>query len=94
VGKGKPVAAVVEAVLNGAALRVLLLDSMQTFTVAVCGVACASMSKRAAPEGAPESDAAAATVVGQPEPYAREAKSFTEMRALNRWVLGQGSRCW
>jgi hypothetical protein len=86
VGKGKPVAAVVDAVLNGATLRVTLLDSQQSATVAVCGVACASMSKRAPVDGAPESDASAATAIGQPEPYAREAKFFSESRALNRWA--------
>lgn len=110
VGKSKPVAGIVEAVLNGSTLRVTLLPDLTQVTVHVSGVQCPSMGKRppgasaavaAADSGAPavaadsSSDAAATPTVPapasapapvQPEPFAREAKWFTEQRALGREV--------
>ncbi|KAI8465187.1 MAG: hypothetical protein J3K34DRAFT_473642 [Monoraphidium minutum] len=115
VGKSKPVAGIVEAVLNGSTLRVMLLPDLTPVTVHVSGVQCPSMSKRppgagaavaaaesgtpAVPAAAGGDGAAAATAAptvpvaagagasqGQPEPFAREAKWFTEQRALNREV--------
>lgn len=53
VGKGKPVAGVVEAVLNGSTLRLTLLPDRTPVTVAVAGVQCPSMGKRPAPAAAP-----------------------------------------
>lgn len=125
VGKSKPVAGVVEAVLNGSTLRVTLLTDLTPVTVHVSGVQCPSMGKRppgaGATVGAAESgtpavangggDAGAAPTVPaaaaaaapapsaaapapstaapsapQPEPFAREAKWFSEQRALGREV--------
>jgi staphylococcal nuclease domain-containing protein 1 len=48
VGKGKPVAGIVEAVLNGSTLRLSLLPDRMPVTVAVAGVQCPSMGKRPA----------------------------------------------
>lgn len=62
-GKGKPVAGVVEAVLNGSMLRLTLLPDRMPATVAVAGVQCPAMGKRApAPAtaaAAPESNGTA-----------------------------------
>eukprot|EP00882_Tetradesmus_deserticola_P032320 GHRQ01036633.1.p1 GENE.GHRQ01036633.1~~GHRQ01036633.1.p1 ORF type:complete len:180 (-),score=60.09 GHRQ01036633.1:433-972(-) len=60
VGKGKPVAGVVEAVLNGGTLRLSLLPDRMPVTVAVAGVQCPSMGKRpaAAAAAAPAEPAA------------------------------------
>ncbi|KAF8068404.1 elongation factor G [Scenedesmus sp. PABB004] len=130
VGKGKPVAGVVEAVLNGSTLRLTLLPERTPVTVAVAGVQCPNMGKRPPPAAAPAPAAAngdaapaangdaapaaapapppaaggavtAASIAaagvapggaggagapGGPEPLAREAKWFTERRALGREV--------
>lgn len=57
VGKGKPVAGIVEAVLNGSTLRLSLLPDRTPVTVAVAGVQCPSMGKRpAAAQAAPAAD--------------------------------------
>lgn len=87
--RGKPMPAIVEAVLNGSCLRVLLLtDSSETryatVTVFLAGIQCPAMARKppvdpnAAPD-APKPEAA-------PEPFAREAKHFTEVKLLNREV--------
>ncbi|GBF98194.1 hypothetical protein Rsub_10694 [Raphidocelis subcapitata] len=106
VGKSKPVAGIVEAVLNGSTLRVTLLPDLTPVTVHVSGIQCPSMGKRppgagasvaAADSGTPavaaaDGAAAAAPAVPvapagpQPEPFAREAKYFSEQRALGREV--------
>jgi staphylococcal nuclease domain-containing protein 1 len=57
IGKGKPVAGIVEAVLNGSTLRLSLLPDRMPVTVAVAGVQCPSMGKR--PASAPAAPAAA-----------------------------------
>jgi staphylococcal nuclease domain-containing protein 1 len=123
-GKGKPVQAVVEAVLNGGLLRVIMLPDLTPASVAVCGVVCPSLNRRPAPGAAAAAPAAAAaapaaedgaaatepasaaapgslasklagaTLAGGPgapaagvtEPFAREARWFTEQRLLNREV--------
>mmetsp|Transcript_9984 Transcript_9984/g.28669 ORF Transcript_9984/g.28669 Transcript_9984/m.28669 type:complete len:953 (+) Transcript_9984:302-3160(+) len=76
-GKGKPLPAIVEQVLNGTSLRVLLLPSFHSATVMVCGLQAPSMGRRN-PEN-PEADPT-------PEPFARESRHFTEVRVLNREV--------
>uniref|UniRef100_A0A061S7B9 Staphylococcal nuclease domain-containing protein 1 n=1 Tax=Tetraselmis sp. GSL018 TaxID=582737 RepID=A0A061S7B9_9CHLO len=76
-GKGKPLPAIVEQVLNGTTLRVLLLPSFHTSTVMVCGLQSPSMGRR--DPGNPEAEPT-------PEPFAREAKHFAECRILNREV--------
>ena len=111
-GKGQPVAGIVEAVMNGSLLKICLLPEFQYVTVALCGVQCPGMGRRAqqpAPEDQPvvngddkaapkpaapltaaEVAAGAAPATGvqaQPEPFAREAKNFAEMRALNRCAV-------
>ncbi len=101
-GKGKQVSAIVEGVMNGSMLRVTLLPSLQSASIQVCGVQAPSMGRRAAADaeapaaaaaagGAPPSAAAIAAMPAQAgsanaEPFAREAKHVTEMRALNREV--------
>mmetsp|Transcript_36162 Transcript_36162/g.91251 ORF Transcript_36162/g.91251 Transcript_36162/m.91251 type:complete len:949 (-) Transcript_36162:968-3814(-) len=76
-GKGKPLPAIVDQVLNGTTLRVILLPSFHTATVMVCGLQAPSMGRRnqEAPDAEPT-----------PEPFARESKHFTECRILNREV--------
>lgn len=88
---GKPLRGLCEAVLNGSALRVTLLDSLHTVTVFLAGVQCPAMGRRAAANGktdvaAPAETATADTTAGepQPEPFAREAKHYTECRVLHR----------
>jgi len=78
-----PVAALVEAVLNGSTLRFTLPASCQFVTGMLAGVACPSMGRR------PEAGAAEA----QPEPFAREAKSFSETSVLHRLVQLQPLGC-
>ncbi|KXZ48282.1 hypothetical protein GPECTOR_29g59 [Gonium pectorale] len=97
VGKGGSVDAVVEAVLSGSSLRVSLLPSGTiSLLVNLAGVQCPSMGRRAAaPEAAPAGEEGAAPAAptaasiaasSAAEPYAREAKAFTEARILNRDV--------
>jgi len=76
-GKGKPLPAIVDQVLNGTTLRVILLPSFQTATVMVCGLQSPSMGRRS--QENPD-------VEPTPEAFAREAKYFTECRVLNRRV--------
>lgn len=95
-GKGKPLPAVVEQVASGSMLRVTSLQDQTYFTVMVCGVQCPSLGRKpqaaaasaAAPasNGAPESAAAVAALQPEspPEPFSREARHFTETKALNR----------
>ena len=59
-GKGKPVQAVVEAVLNGGLLRVTMLPDLTPASVAVCGVVCPSLNRRPAPGAAAAAPASAA----------------------------------
>jgi staphylococcal nuclease domain-containing protein 1 len=99
VGKGKPVKGIVEAVLNGSTLRLTLPEhGLQQVTVALAGVQCPSMGKRAAAPAAPAAEggagggeltaaaAAASVPAAAAEPFAREAKWFSEVRVLNREV--------
>lgn len=85
--KGKPIPAIVEAVLNGSCLRVQLLTDTPasrhaTITVFLAGIQCPAMARRvAAPEGSTEKQPDP-----QPEPFAREAKHFTEIKLLHREV--------
>ena len=86
--RGAPVRAVVEAVFNGSCVRVCLLtDSSETrrasLVVHLAGVQCPNMGKRAAAEPS-DGDGDAPRPETQPEPFAREAKHFTETRALHR----------
>jgi len=76
-GKGKPLPAIVEQVLNGTTLRVILLPSFHTATVMVCGLQAPSMGRRnhEDPDAEPT-----------PELFARESKHFTECKVLNREV--------
>jgi staphylococcal nuclease domain-containing protein 1 len=98
-GRGRPVQAIVEGVNSGSSLRVTLLPDLTTINVMVAGVQCPSMGRRApppatpAPAPAPAAAAAAAPTAAaaaaalpeaQPEPFAREARHFAELRCLNR----------
>ncbi|TYZ57414.1 hypothetical protein PybrP1_005999 [[Pythium] brassicae (nom. inval.)] len=82
--KGKLVPAVVEAVRDGASMRVILRPSMYILNFGLAGVQCPRMAPpvAAAAAGAAEPPS---TPAG-PAPYAREAKHFTEMRLLHRDV--------
>ena len=100
--KGRPVPCVVEAVLNGAALRVqLMTDGTETrhatCVVFLAGVQAPAMkssrknhhSDDAGAGGDATSaatDASNGAADAKPEPFAREAKHFTEVRLLNRDV--------
>ena len=90
VGKGRPVQAIVEAVNSGSTLRVTLLPSLQSATIMVAGVQCPSMGRRPAAAPAEGADSAAAVAAAAPEaapePFAREAKYYTELRTLNKEV--------
>lgn len=111
--KGRPVPCVVEAVLNGAALRVQLMTDGAESRYATCVVFLAGVQAPALRSsnrsranhnqsggdddagGAPiGGDVASATTdasgdsgaAAKPEPFAREAKHFTEVRLLHRDV--------
>ena len=103
VGKGKPVSAIVEAVINGSMLRVTLLPSLVSATIQLCGAQAPSTGKRAAADapapapsanGAPPTAAAIAAMpaaqagAGNAEPFSVESKYLTESRTLNRYPTG------
>lgn len=46
VGKGRPVTAVVEAVISGSTVRVTLLPGLESATVMIAGVQCPSLGRR------------------------------------------------
>lgn len=95
-GKGKPFPAVVEQVASGHVLRLTSLQDFTYVTVMVCGVQAPSLGRRPAPGPPPTSNGAAdsaATAVASapeaaPEPFSREAKHFSESKALNRLASG------
>ncbi len=72
--------AIVEAAPSGSTLRVTLLPELTSCVVLLAGVACPSMGRRAA------ADAGAEAAAPAPESWAREARHFAELRALNREV--------
>ncbi|EQC42645.1 hypothetical protein SDRG_00373 [Saprolegnia diclina VS20] len=72
--KGQQIPAIVEMVRDGAAMRVILLSTMQIINFALSGVQCPRINP---PVGAEATG---------PAPFAREAKLFTEMRLLHRKV--------
>jgi endonuclease YncB( thermonuclease family) len=87
VGKGRPISAIVEAVITGSMLRVTLLPDLQSATVLLAGVQCPAMGRRAAPAAAAAAaNGAAGAAAGEtpPEPCAREARHYVETRALQR----------
>ncbi|KAJ0393787.1 hypothetical protein P43SY_008224 [Pythium insidiosum] len=74
--KGKLVPAIIESVQNGSSMRVIVRPTMQLVNFGLAGVQCPRMG---APAGsAPGADG--------PQPFAREAKHFTESRLLHRDV--------
>ena len=73
-GKGEVVSGIVDQVLNGSLLRVILLPKFYSVLISVAGVQAPSLNKRG-PDGEQG-----------PEPYAPQAKHFTECRVLNRDV--------
>lgn len=76
--KGKLVPAVIESVRDGGAMRVILRPNMMIVNFGLAGVQCPRMNP-------PVGSAEAAANAG-PQPFAREAKHFTEMRLLHRDV--------
>lgn len=79
-GKGVPLQASVDSVMNGGAVRVQFGPdlSYRIVPLLLCGVSCPRLNVR---QGEQE---------GAPEPYARDAKYYTELKTLNR--LGRGTR--
>eukprot|EP01041_Mallomonas_annulata_P007052 gene7052-14351_t len=77
--KGGVIRVVIEFIRDGASLRCLHLDSMTYLTVSLTGVLCPRLNT-------PKSDADPATPPVPPEPFALQAKHFTELRMLNREV--------
>lgn len=81
-----------EYVRDGASLRVLLLESMTYLSFSLAGIICPRInaSKSQQPQAAAatfEGEApAAAANAGKPEPFALQARHFTELRLLNREV--------
>lgn len=77
---GVPQRAIVEHVRDGASLRIYLPDHDTYLNLNLAGAQCPRVNaRRASAEGG---DAEA-----QPEPYAEEARFFTEMRLLHRRVI-------
>lgn len=79
-----------EYVRDGASLRVLLLESMTYLSFSLAGIICPRINaSKQQPQAtaAFEADApAAASSTGKPEPFALQARHFTELRLLNREV--------
>lgn len=71
VGKGNPVTGIVEQVLNGNTFRITLLPTYHSVLISVVGVQSPSMGKGTEPT---------------PQPYAAQAKHFTECKILNRSI--------
>ncbi|OQS04612.1 nuclease [Thraustotheca clavata] len=72
--KGQQIPAIVEMVRDGAAMRVILLSTMQIVNFALSGVQCPRVNP---PPG---------TEPQGPAPFSREAKLFTEVRLLHRKI--------
>ena len=68
--------ATVDSVLSGATLRVQFGPELnyRIILLLLCGVQCPRLNVRQGEEHTP------------PEPFARDAKYFTELKTLNRWV--------
>jgi staphylococcal nuclease domain-containing protein 1 len=81
-----------EFVRDGGSLRVLLLDSMTYISFSLAGILCprlnsgskAQSQSQAQSEGAEGAASASASTAAQPEPFALQARHFTELRLLNR----------
>lgn len=71
--RGKEMSAIVEAVLSGSVVRLLCTDTMRYVTMPLAGVQAPSSGKKANGEDS--------------QPLAREARFFTECRALHRDVM-------
>ncbi|KAK3284178.1 hypothetical protein CYMTET_8157, partial [Cymbomonas tetramitiformis] len=85
--KGKALPGVVEAVLNGSTVKMTLLPDFHTVTVVVAGIQSPSMGRRpAAPPPTAEGEVTALPAAPVPDPFAREAKHFSECKVLNREV--------
>ena len=77
-----PMRAIVEFVRDGAALRCLLLEPMMYVGLLLAGVLCPRLgSAKPATEGATE-----VPQQTQPEPFALQAKYFTEVRFFSCFV--------
>ncbi|KAL4085983.1 hypothetical protein PRIC1_014607 [Phytophthora ramorum] len=83
--KGKLVPAIVEAVRDGASLRVILKPSLQIINFGLAGVQCPRVNPPVNAATSAEGEESDAAPVG-PAPHAREAKHFTELRLLHRDV--------
>lgn len=66
---------------DGASLRVLLLESMTYLSFSLAGIICPRINA-AKQQSAPDAEAS----VSKPEPFALQARHFTELRLLNREV--------
>ncbi|TDH69496.1 hypothetical protein CCR75_002259 [Bremia lactucae] len=80
--KGKLVPAIVEAVRDGASLRVILKPTLQLINFGLSGVQCPRLNP---PLNTADAQEKTSTPSG-PAPYAQEAKHFTEVRLLHRDV--------
>lgn len=76
--KGKVLPAIIESFRDGASMRVILKDSLYMINMSLSGVQCPRLNKP--PRGSTPTDAA------EPDPFAHEAKFFSEVRLLQKDV--------
>ena len=75
-----------EYVRDGASLRVLLLESMTYLSFSLAGILCPRINASKQTSAADTEAPATATSASKPEPFALQARHFTELRLLNREV--------
>ena len=92
--RGAPMSAVVESVISGSTLRLTLLPSFEQVTIFLAGVQCPSLGKKTSASAIAKNDDSgaddAANANGSAaEPFAREAKYYSELKTLGRDVRVQ-----
>ena len=88
--KGKSIRVVIEYIRDGATFRCLHLDSMTYVNASLTGVLCPRMNTSPNTANANKGESGDVTASSgptpEPEPFALQAKHFTELRLLNREV--------
>ncbi|KAI5420343.1 hypothetical protein KIW84_044217 [Lathyrus oleraceus] len=90
--KGSPMEGIVEQVRDDNTIRVYLLPEFQFVQVFVSRIQAPQVGKRVAPERIVELEVKADEPNGVADPFAHEAKFFTDMTLLNRdvWIILKG----
>ena len=87
---GTPTRVLIEYVRDGSAVRAYHLESQSLFSLGLAGIACPRVNPGGPPPPPPAAGADGAAPppppAAQPEPFAREARHFVEVRLLHRVV--------